>query len=368
MIIGIDASRAFIKKRTGIEEYSYRVIKNLRNKLMNHQVILYLRKNQEVDFEIPKNWKIKKIYFSRFWTQLGLSLELFINKIDILFIPAHIVPVFHPQKTIVVIHGLEYEFYPKAYSLWERIYMRWSIKFSCKWARKIIAVSQNTKKDLINLYKIPAEKIDVIYEGYSDNEIYNLEPEKQKNIQSEIQKYNPYVLFIGRIEERKNIVGIINAFEILKEKFKIPHNLILAGRPGYEYEKIKLKIKNSVFKKNIIEAGYISDEEKWELLKSADVFLFPTFYEGFGIPILEAQSVGVPVIASNNSSIPEVIGNRDTLVDCKNIKEISELAHRLISDNIFRNDIIEKGYKNVKRFDWDKCSGEISNLLLNQDF
>ena len=109
MKIGIDASRAFFKQRTGIEEYSYQIIKNLRDKLDDHRVILYVRKNKNIDFDLPENWKIKAIKFPYLWTQIGLSLEVLFHPVDVLFIPAHVVPIVHPKNTFVTIHGLEYE-------------------------------------------------------------------------------------------------------------------------------------------------------------------------------------------------------------------------------------------------------------------
>ena len=180
MRIGIDASRAFMKERTGIEEYSYQVVKSLRGKLKNHQVVLYLRKGQAVDFDLPAGWRVKVIRWPYLWTQFGLSLEMLLRPVDALFIPSHTVPMIHPKKTVVTVHGLEYEVMPQAYSFPARMYMRLSIKFSCRWAATIIAVSENTKKDLINIYKIPGEKIRVVHEGVSKRNfqfpIYNQFP------------------------------------------------------------------------------------------------------------------------------------------------------------------------------------------------
>jgi len=373
MLIGIDASRAFLKQRTGVEEYSYQVIKHLMDKLQEHQVVLYVRKNQNVNIKNQNdNVKIKIIKLPFLWTQIGLSLEILFHPVDTLFVPAHTVPIIHPKNTIVTIHGLEYEFCPEAYSFWDRLYMRWSIRNSCQWAKTVIAVSENTKQDLMKLYKVPADKIEVIYEGY-DNQVQS----SKFKVQSE---NNKYLLFIGRLEERKNIVGIIKAFEILKEQYKLPHKLVLAGSFGYGKEKIEASIEDSNFRKDIILSGYVSDEEKWELFKNADVFLFPTFYEGFGIPILEAQSVGVPVVCSNNSSISEVVSPRAELlefqelgsripeysailVDPNNAEQIADAAYKLISDKTLRDDIIKKGYENVKRFSWEKCAEEIVKIL-----
>ncbi|NTW27053.1 MAG: glycosyltransferase family 4 protein [Candidatus Moranbacteria bacterium] len=376
MKIGIDASRAFLKQRTGIEEYSYRVIENLRDKLNGHQVFLYVRKKQEIDFELPENWRVKVIKFPRFWTQLGLSLEMLLHPVDTLLIPAHTVPLIHPKNTIVIVHGLEYEFCPGAYSWFERFYMRLTIKKSCQWASKIISVSENTKKDLINLYKVVGEKISVIYEGYNRNfefPILNFESNqnneclkiKTLEIQSKFKIQNSkFLLFVGRIEERKNIGNIIKAFEILKEKYKIPHKLILAGKPGHGYENIKYQITNSKCCEEIKELGFVGEEEKWELLKKADVFVFPTLYEGFGIPILEAQSVGCPVVASNNSSIPEIAQDSAILTNPEKPEEIAESMDRLISNKSLKDDIIAKGLENVRRFSWEKCAQEISEVLL----
>ena len=382
MTIGIDGSRAFLNKRTGIEEYSYQVIKHLRNNLEDHEVFLYLRKNQQVDFELPKNWKIKVIKMPRLWTQAGLVLEMLVHPVDTLFVPAHTAPWIHPENTVVTVHGLEYEFCPEAYSLWERLYMRWSIRMSCKWAKEIIAVSENTKWDLVQLYGVKEEKIQVVYEGYDlQMENANL---KMQNDDRKGDMQEPYLLFVGRIEERKNIANVVEAFDVLKDIYKVPHKLVLAGKPGYKYEDIKLQITNSKHEKDIVELGYVSDEEKWALLENAEAFVFPTCYEGFGIPILEAQSMGCPVIAGNNSSVPEVVNFSDptkssgefackagdvcnlcsaVLVDHRSPKAIARAMALLINDRSLRSEMVQKGLENVKRFSWEKCSQEIAEVL-----
>jgi len=390
MKIGIDASRAFIKKRTGIEEYSYQVIRHLKNELVDCEVVLYVRAgeiNERVKkFQLPKKWKIKEIKMPRFWTQIGLSLEMIFHPVDALFIPAHTVPIIHPSgwlmrlvnffkqekikkfKTVVTIHGLEYEFLPKAYSLWERFYMRLVIKKSCQWADKIISVSKNTKKDLVKLYKVPARKIKVIYEGFSFADENPLR--KKKNPRNVLKKYqmdkNKYLLFLGRIEERKNLLRIIQSFEILKKEHQLSHKLLLAGGLGYGYNNIVKYIEASEFRDDIYLAGFIEDKDKREILKNADVFLFPTLYEGFGLPIIEAQSLGVPIVASNNSSIPEIIGSdmKTLLVNPKEPEEIAETIYKILSDKKIRARLINPGLKNVKRFSWENCAKEIAEVLV----
>jgi glycosyltransferase involved in cell wall biosynthesis len=360
MKIGIDGSRAFLKQRTGIEEYSYQVIRRLRTRLKDHRVILYLRGTQKVDFSLPKNWRIKRIYFPRLWTQLGLSLELFLYPVDVLFIPAHTVPLFHPKKTIVTVHGLEYEIMPEAYSIFERFYMRLSIKSSCRWANKIISVSRNTKTDLINLYEVPEEKINLVYEGY-DNKTKELDLNSDEA--NEVINLKPYLLFIGRLEKRKNILGIVEAFDLFKQKTNSKHKLVLGGKFGYREKEIKKRIEKSEYKKDIILVGFVADAKKWCLYKNAEVFLFPTFYEGFGLPVLEAQSQGVPVITSNTSALPEVSGGSAFLVDPSEPKLIADAIITLTQDKKITKDIINKGYENIKRFSWNNCADLIAKVL-----
>lgn len=376
MQIGIDASRAFLKRRTGIEEYAYQTIKHLRDELpADSEVILYVRKKcsyshgrgymsvPEIDFELPKNWRVRAIWAPRFWTQIGLSLEMLLHTPDVLFVPAHTVPLIHPQKTVVTIHGLEYEFCPEGYSFWERVYMHYSIMLSCKVASTVICVSQNTKRDVMKLYKVAEEKIRVIAEGYG-NKAQSPNNKNQTKPKAQITNSKPYLLFIGRLEERKNIVRIIEAFEILKEKYAIPHELVLVGKPGYGYARIKQYISNSKYQNTIIEKGYVTEEEKWALFKNADVFLFPTLYEGFGIPVLEAQSVGVPVVTSNSSSLPEVAGEGAVFVDPESVEGIAEGIQKVLSDESVRSGIIEKAIHNVSRFGWTFCAKNIAKLLV----
>lgn len=374
-VIGIDASRAFLKRRTGIEEYAYQVIRHLCDELPSDaEVILYVRKKLSfhrgrvqmivpaIDFALPKNWRVRAIWAPRFWTQIGLSLEMLLYTPGVLFVPAHTVPLIHPKKTVVTIHGLEYEFCPEGYSFWERIYMHYSIMLSCRVASTVICVSENTKRDVMKLYRVAEEKTRVIYEGYESNVKAQM-PNAKSNQNVQTSNSKPYLLFIGRLEERKNVVRMIEAFEVLKEKHQIPHELVLVGKPGHGYSRIKAQISNSKFQKEIQERGYVDEAEKWALLKSAAVFLFPTLYEGFGIPVLEAQSVGVPVVTSNTSSLLEVAGDGAVLVDPLNVESIAAGAQKLISDQEFRSGIIERATHNVSRFGWAPCAENIARLL-----
>jgi glycosyltransferase involved in cell wall biosynthesis len=287
MVIGINASAAIRQPRTGVEEYAYQLIKHLTMlpEARAHRFLLYLPSVASAkaglsifDFSLPENFEIKQLNWPLpMWTQIRLASHMVFNKPDALFIPVHVLPRFHPQNSVVTIHGLEYEYFSEYYPFWFRSYLRWSTKYAAKHARKIIAVSENTKRDLVKLYGAKESDVEVIYHGIQNP---NVKVQISNQVQNQKSKISmPYLLYIGRIELKKNILGILDAYKILKEKYQIPHELVLAGAAGFGYEKIKIMIHDSRFK--IYELGYVSEEEKWQLLSSADIFLFPSFYEGF---------------------------------------------------------------------------------------
>ena len=377
--IGIDGSRAYLENRTGIEEYSYKMIEYLSKNLTKNSVVLYLRKGQkdkalnDAKISFPDNWEIKEIPNKYLFTQFGLAFEMFMNQVDILFIPAHTVPFIHPQETIVTIHGLEYEHCPESYSFFGGKFHRFFIKKSCKLASKIIAVSSATKEDLSKLYKIEKNKIKVIYNGYENkSDVFDEKGENPfnwadvKNFSyfEKRTKANKFLLFIGRLELRKNILGIIETFEILKKKYEYDGKLVLAGKYGYGGDLIRKRIAESDFQRDIVCLGYVREQQKWQLIRKANVFLFPSICEGFGIPILEAQSCGIPVITSNYGPMSEVAGDENVLVDPLDSEKMANKIDKIIKEKDFRENIIKKGKGNIKRFSWEKSGRETMKLFL----
>jgi glycosyltransferase involved in cell wall biosynthesis len=244
--------------------------------------------------------------------------------------------------------------------------MRWSIRYSVRSAARVIAVSENTKQDLMRLYRVAGEKVQVVYEGCGqrEGEAQGRADKGKSEVILPLTAYpQPYLLFIGRLETRKNIVRMIEAFEQFKEKTGLPHVLVLAGKPGFGYEKIKDQISKSTYQKAIQEVGYVSESEKWQLLRGADVFLFPSLYEGFGLPVIEAQSVGVPVITSETSSLPEIAGEGALFVDPFDPAALAQAMETLATDPEKRADIIEKATYNVSRFSWATCARRVASLL-----
>ncbi len=360
MKIGIHTGSAFCSERTGVEEYVYQIITHIAKlKEQNeHEFILYVNP-KTADFipQLPKNFKIKKLNSPFLWTKIRLSFELFFHPVDVLFLPANFLPFFYPKNTVTTIHGLEFEYLPKDYSKENIYYLKQGTKEAFKKARKIIAVSENTKKDLLKFYGEDKEKIKVIHHGVFD---------KKRNSKKEPPQKEKYILYVGRLESKKNIKGIVEAFNDFKIAFdSCSHKLILAGKEGCNFSKVKTTIEKSPYKKDIILTGYISQAEKERFLENADIFLFPSFYEGFGMPILEAQKMGIPTITSNLSSMPEVAGENGALfVDPNNTEDIANALGRLAEDENLRQTLIEQGRKNTEKYTWEKSAKETLSFLL----
>ncbi len=368
MLIGINASAALKENPTGVEEYIFQLIKHLAviPESRIHRFVLYLnsrlKSGRLKDMErLPDNFKIKFLFFPFAWTQIRLAWEMKNAKLDVLFIPVHILPFIHPKKSIAVIHGLEYEYFPELYPFWHRMYLRWSTKYALKNAFKIIAVSKNTKRDLVKIYGGKAQKISVIYHGVGKKYVPVI-----RNQELGSRNYAPKkcILYLGRLELKKNILGIIEAYnELRKKNPQISNKLILAGAKSFGYEKITEAIGASAFKNDIILKGYVSEEERNILLENSAIFLFPSFYEGFGLPVLEAQSAGVPVVASNTSCLPEIAGKSALLIDPKNSTEIAQAMEKILGSEELRRNLIQAGLENIKRFSWEKCARETLKIL-----
>lgn len=381
MLIGIDASRANLNKKTGTENYSSFLIDWLCKIDTKNNYVLYSRLPLEDElFKLPSNFRNKVICLKRFWTQIGLSWQMLINPPDVLFIPAHVMPLIYPKKTVVTIHDLAYKYFPEAYPYFDLKYLDWSTKKAVEKAAKIIVPSQATKNDLIKFYNANPQKIIVIYHG-CDTERFKPDLSKEK-IWKVLLKYGilksnsslkfvdsqpemdvPYILYVGRIEDKKNIKNLIVAFSLLKKERGMEHKLVLAGKPGYKYDEIRKIIQNLGLEKEIIETGFVDDEDLPYLYAGADIFVFPSRYEGFGLPILEAFACGVPVIASNCSSIPEVVGEAALLVDTNKPISLAAVMSKVIHNENLKKDMIWKGFAQVKKFTWRQCAEETLRVL-----
>lgn len=349
MRIGVHALAAFKKKKTGVEEYAWQILKHLgeHKDASAHEWILYRPQSFAGQPSPHERFLIHDLPDSAFWTQRQLTRAMRNAPPDVLFIPAHVLPRETPDKTVVTVHGVEWERFPKAYSMRNREYLRWFTKEAVDRAHRIITPSASTKTDVAEFYKVPEEKIEVIPHG-----VHISDAAFPEGMYPTISA--PYFLFLGRLERKKNIENIVKAFEVfLSQRPTAPsHKLVLAGPPGFGYETIEEALKNSPSRERIITMGYVSDATKWWLLKNAAALLLPSWYEGFGMPILEAQAVGTPVITSFSSSMPEVAGAGALYVNPASPVSITQAMHQITHEPLLREELIASGLGNVARFSW----------------
>ena len=369
MIIGIDASRANRKQKTGIEWYSYHLIQELKKISLapGDKFILYTPfKLQGPLAEMPTNWeeRILKWPFKYLWTQIRLAWEMLFHQPDLLFVPAHCLPLFSWVKKIVTVHDLGFKHFPKTYSLFQRVFYFFSHYWSLKMAQQVIVPSKFTKNDILKNFCSPRGKITVIPLGYASKK--NLS-NTQLNFNLILNKYKikkPFFFYLGRLEKKKNILGLIKAYQELKkskQKLEIP-DLVLGGKFGYGYAEIKKEI---LISEGIKEIGYIVSEDLPALYSSAIALVFPSFYEGFGLPLLEAMANNCPVLASNAGSLPEVGGVAALYFNPSDIEDIKNVMLKIIKDKELREKLIKEGYERVKFFSWEKCAQSTKEVLFS---
>ncbi|MFM6200343.1 MAG: glycosyltransferase family 4 protein [Dolichospermum sp.] len=261
-------------------------------------------------------------------------------------------------QKIMTIYDLSFIRYPEYVNSVVKQYTKRLIK-CLEWTDLIITLSESSKQDIINYLKVPSQKVIVtpLASRYNTNFLANLNLEKEvDNINYDLSK--PYLLFVSTIEPRKNINAIISAFNFLKKRYKIEHQLVLIGRKGWNYEPIFTAIENSPWKKEIHHLDYLSNELVALFYSKAEVFLYPSHYEGFGLPVLEAMTLGTPVISSNSSSIPEVTGNAAILIDPNDYMQLAEAILEVISDSQLRENLINKGRIRADLFSWERTAVE----------
>ncbi|MBG1260443.1 glycosyltransferase family 4 protein [Nostoc commune] len=279
-----------------------------------------------------------------------------------------------------ILHGTNYSVYPcknslKVMNIYDLTFIKYPnyvdsvvktyierIKRCLQWTDLVLTISESSKKDIIEYLEVDPKKIYVTplasryYPNYLSEEVAQA-LEKQANYDFS----KPYLLFVSTIEPRKNINNIITAFNFLKEKYKIEHQLILIGKKGWNYEPIFAVIENSPWTNQIHHLNYLSNELVALFYSRADVFVYPSHYEGFGLPVLEAMTLGVPVISSNTSSIPEVTGDAAILVDPNNPIQLGEAILKVISNSQLRQELINKGKARAKLFSWERTAKETLN-------
>jgi glycosyltransferase involved in cell wall biosynthesis len=329
----------------------------LKNWLTGRLVVPNLRNLDTQVYTLPLPVSVSQI-LSKFPNPIIPYYEKYLGLPDIIHGTDHVVYPAAKSLKVMTIHDLTYIKYPNFVNWIVRSYTH-RIRQCLKWTDLVITISESSKKDIIEYFQVEPDKIYVTPLASRYNADY-LSAENILNIEKQV-KYDfsqPYLLFVSTIEPRKNINSIILAFNLLKTKYKIEHQLILIGKKGWKYEPIFTAIENSHWKNQIHHLDYLSDELVALFYSKADVFVYPSYYEGFGLPVLEAMALGTPVVTSNTSSIPEVTGDAAILIDPNDPIQLAEAILQVISDSRLRQDLIEKGKARAKLFSWERTAKE----------
>lgn len=277
--------------------------------------------------------------------------------------PDTMAPIFAKNKVIITVHDLAFKSVKDAFTWKTTLWKNFITNLSIKKADKIIAITQFTKGEMLKYYPKINDKISVIYNGFND---FSKEHINCNNINKNILdlKDSKYILTVSTISPRKNIDGLIKAFDLIKNRIR-DYKLVVAGKNGWLYDEVYKVVDNLNLGDKVVFTGAINDDELKFLYKNAEVFVYPSFYEGFGLPPLEAMSFKIPCIVSNKSSMPEVVGELGIKVDPNDTREIANSIIELIEDDILRNELILKSIDGVEKFSWHKCAREMIGVYNN---
>jgi len=364
-IIGIDANEANVTSRVGISEYAYQILLKLykfrENNLNEHKYIIYL-KDQPLDI-LPQAtiwWKYKVVKPKRLWTQIALPLNLFLTalKPDAFLTLTHYAPRVSPVPTVVSIMDLSFLHFPETFNKDDLYQLKNWTKYSVMNAKRIITISKSSKDDIIKFYNVKEDIVRVVHLG-----LKKIDMDKTSKSLSDFGINKKFILFVGTLQPRKNIISLIKAFAILPVEQKDNYQLVIIGKKGWMYQDIlDAPVKFGIEDKTLF-LDYVSNSELPLFYKEASVFVLPSLYEGFGLPILEAMRYGCPVITSNVSSLPEAGGDAALYFDPNDIEDIQDKILKVITDSSLREEMITKGTDHYKKFTWEKAAKEVLSVV-----
>jgi len=362
MRIGIDASRATAQRRTGTENYSLHLIRELVRLSPEHQSRLYFNQAPEPGL-FDSGGQERVIPFPRLWTHVRLSWEMLLHPPDVLFVPSHVLPIVHPRRSVVTVHDLGFLYYPEAHTRAQNAYLRWTTRFNGRSAARVVADSEATRRDLIRHYRVDAGKITVIYPGRDESVAQVTDRDVLSELRVRLGLAERYLLYVGTLHPRKNLVRLVEAFAGALAGLDTGTQLILAGQKGWLYDEALARVEQLGLTGRVLFPGYVAAGDLPALMSGATAFLFPSLYEGFGFPVIEAMACGVPVVCSNASSLPEVAGDAALLVDPLDTAALSQAIRRIATDEPLRQELVGRGWQQVTRFSWRRCAEQVLDVL-----
>jgi glycosyltransferase involved in cell wall biosynthesis len=313
--------------------------------------------NQQRDMSSRKSLltRLDTLYRDLIWTHVQLPLQVAKHGVDLLHMPANVIPLIQPCRTVVTILDAIVLQFPESFSLWHRTYARLLIPYSAKRSTRILTISEQSKRSLVEYMKIDPEKIVVTYLAAASD----FGPVAQPEITRVRQMYNlnQYILTVGALEPRKNMIRLLQAFAQLRAD-GYSGELVHAGPKGWLFEDVMVEVDRLDLQGSVRFLGRVPKQDLIGLYNAATCFVYPSLYEGFGLPVLEAMSCGCPVITSNLSSLPEITGDAAIMVDPYNVQQIVKAMQEVLANPSFAHNLIQRGFQQAMQFSWARCAQE----------
>lgn len=371
MKIGINGFEAVISRfgynsnglpnRVGSSEVCFELLVELAKLDKNNDYTIYLPVEATSDMPRERNgWCYKVIRNRRLWTILGLSLAIRKENFDVFFSPTHYGVLFSKFPEVIVVLDVSYKHFPEMFKKRDLYKLSTWGRYSIKNASKLITISEASKNDIIKEYHIPEAKIEVVHLGIKKVLSSRYQVLSMKELKEKYGVEGKFILFVGTLQPRKNIARLIEAYSKLKtENLK----LVIVGRRGWKFEEILEAPKKFGVESSVTFLANVTDEDLPEFYKNAELFVLPSLYEGFGLPILEAMKYDCPVATSNVSSLPEAGGDAAFYFNPEDVDDIANAIEKVLSNRELRDSMIKKGHEQVKKFSWGKSAKEVLRVL-----
>jgi len=355
--IFLDVTSA-LKQSAGIGRYTRGLVNALVRYYPDLPVTLVASRDAP---EPPSGWMypFRRLPFSErvgviLWQRLRVPLPVdwFLKGEGIFHSPDFVLPPLARFAGIVTVHDLSFLVYPQYAVPGLEFYLRGAVPRSVRRARLVLADSENTRRDLIRFWNTPPDKVRVLYPGISRRFRPVTDTTVLERVRERYSLPDRFILSVSRLEPRKNFPTLIRAFDLLKRNYGVPHHLVIAGGKGWLYDPIFEAAARSPYREAIHFPGFVADEDLPALYTLADVFAYPSFYEGFGFPPLEAMACGTPVVSADNSSLPEVVGDAGLLLPAEDEHAWADALARLLQDEVLRATLRERGFQQAARFSW----------------
>jgi glycosyltransferase involved in cell wall biosynthesis len=375
MKIAVNTRFLLSGKLEGIGIYTQEIFKRVVQLMPEHEFFFLFDRAYSSAFIFEKNVTpivvhppARHPFLWYWWFEQSIPKVLQENNIDVFISPDGFASLNTSVPQILTIHDLGFEHFPEHVPFLVRKFYRYFTPKYCEKAAKILAVSEYTKQDIISTYNIEANKIEVVYNGFESSQwsLVNGQSNTEINLSTidyRLSTRKPYFIFVGAVHPRKNVLGLLKAFEQFKTSYSHAHQLVIVGRKAWMNKELEDFYEKMQFKNEVIWIEKIERADLIQLMQQSFGLVYPSLFEGFGIPIIEAMNLGIPVICSNVSAMPEVAGNAALLVQPDNTIEIAAAMNELIMNDVLRNDLIAKGKIRATHFDWNTSAEKVVDII-----